>query len=100
MKQSQSTGTKESGPEQKNHPGGTPVRSPDSTLKDHNLVPVVQKPTSGAEPGLKPDDSGAPQQDTPGKAKSASSRQQTVAGQVTLTGSEELDRESAEGDSN
>ncbi len=51
-------------------------------------------PTEPSRSGLD-DDRAQPKQDTPGRPKSSSSRQQTQPGQNSQTGSRELDARSA-----
>lgn len=98
MKQSQRTGPARTGAEQKVRPGGAVVRSPESIRRGAHPKPVLQAESETAKPGLKGDADGDLQQDTPGRAKSASSRQQTVPNQKTQSGSEDLDGDAAEGE--
>ena len=98
MKQSQRSGTAQADAKKKVRPGGAVVRSPESIRRDPDQEPGLQAQPETRKSGLKGDVRGALQQDTPGRAKSASSRQQTVPNQKTQTGSEELDGDGAEGE--
>ncbi len=57
----------------------------------HRVGPEPEETASG----LKGDEVKRQQPDTPGRPKTASSRQQTQPGQTTQTGSEELDTQPA-----
>ena len=76
------------------------ARSKYSRRRSHHKRLAPPSSASAAE-GLKPDGvkpgpvNGAYEQDTPGRPKTASSRQQTRPGQSSQTGSAELDANSA-----